>query len=588
MPTAIKGDHGINGINALRNPDASTRPRGPSTPLTPLRKTPSPKPASPTPKPPSPIPSMTNYRASKTPTPPPPPMLLGRAGPSSDRRSPKLMGADGRPYGALSPQSSRGSNSPTEGPKSVGSRLLGHARSMSASSTPAPTPIPGSQASSAARPLIPERQRSKSQASERERVGVGAEARRPDARRPPPNVETVDRSTQTEGEDYDANMELGDYESLGLTEGVSEEFLSKELVVMTELEMAVRSQMERLAGHEGNARAGVGPAPGPAPPSTGRGSSSAHFHGRKLRLAKTAAEANSDGEDAAGPDDEVRSLALSEDGPVVMMKRSISEPLHMHAARSTAAAPDPIAMLTGGERKGTDAMPPLSARSRSFHIDERWIASADLASERERPLNKQRALGEFGADIDGEPLGSDHSAPNDSDKSAARTYSADEAARAAVGEGHVVGAPADEEAVLGAATNLIPLLEKVTAHSTLEVVQEGGASAAASAAAAAAARKAWKANARHVPAVRKDIKDGHALDLSDLRVKGGLERAVRLGAGPRSFDSDANSEVSFGSAQSAFECYLSPSTSQFNSPRGRSELKATVSMPSMPLAPHKR
>jgi len=229
-------------------------------------------------------------------------------------------------------------------------------------------------------------------------------------------------------------------------------------------------------------------------------------------------------------------------------------------------------------------MPTLASRSRSFHVDERWI-HADLASERERrPLDKQRALGEFGADIDGEPLGSDHSAPNDSDKSAAPTCAAP---GASAGEGHVAGAPDDDEAVLGAATNLIPILQKVAEHATLEVVQESDgarvALAGPSAAAAAAARKAWKANARHVPALRKDV------DLSELRLKGGLDHGLRppvAGIGPRSFDSDAKSDVSFGSAQSAFECYSSPSSSHLNSPRGRTELKAAQSMPL--LAPHKR
>jgi len=429
------------------------------------------------------------------------------------------------------------------------------------------------------------RQRSKSQASE---MRVGAECRKPDSRRPPPNVETVDSSTQTDGDDMDidANVDATDIEEND--EGVEGAgaggppagFLSKVDSITAELEMAVRSQMEKLAGHEGGARAG---GRGPAPPSVGRGSSNSHFHGRRLRLPKPAGEEGSDGE---GPDDEVRSLSLSEDGPVCIMKRSISEPCHQLydsgriASRVRVHAPDPIAMLTDGQRKGTDRPhgggPPLPIRSRSYsNVEERCFLS-DLGLERqasgERPLINH-ALGALGDDIDGEPIGSDTSAPsNPTNESAAPTQ-----------RGPRSGESGEEEKLQSSISSLIPVLEKVTAQTTLEVVQEGpGLPGSGSMRAMPSLGK--RASRVHVPA-RKDVR---ALDLSDLRDKGGLERGQAAGPRQAGRDLDTRSDVSFGSAQSAFECYSS-SSSQLNSPQHqdvRAELKATVSMPL--LSSHKR
>ena len=65
-------------------------------------------------------------------------------------------------------------------------------------------------------------------------------------------------------------------------------------------------------------------------------------------------ELGSDGE-CHGEDDEVRSLSLSEDGPVI--RRTLSEPSTCpDTGRQAAAAPDPIAMLTDGTCTASSAL----------------------------------------------------------------------------------------------------------------------------------------------------------------------------------------------------------------------------------------
>jgi len=208
-------------------------------------------------------------------------------------------------------------------------------------------------------------------------------------------------------------------------------------------------------------------------------------------------------------------------------------------------------------------------------VEERCFLS-DLGLERqasgERPLINH-ALGALGDDIDGEPIGSDTSAPsNPTNESAAPTQ-----------RGPRSGESGEEEKLQSSISSLIPVLEKVTAQTTLEVVQEGpGLPGSGSMRAMPSLGK--RASRVHVPA-RKDVR---ALDLSDLRDKGGLERGQAAGPRQAGRDLDTRSDVSFGSAQSAFECYSS-SSSQLNSPQHqdvRAELKATVSMPL--LSSHKR
>ena len=154
-----------------------------------------------------------------------------------------------------------------------------------------------------------------------------------------------------------------------------------QLSSQAELEMALRSQMEIIA----DSPRGVGTVHfGPMPPASGRSSSVSRVRSvEHLKQQACAAKpsrredaphdegSGSDGE-CHGEDDEVRSLSLSEDGPVI--RRSVSQgstarvaatALNMIAKRG--AAPDPIAMLTDGTRK---------ASSRATAGDDR--ASADL------------------------------------------------------------------------------------------------------------------------------------------------------------------------------------------------------------------
>lgn len=131
-----QGDHTIIASPRTAEVTASARPRAGSAapPSTPARKTPSPRPTS------SPTHGSSSAR-TKTP-PPPPPMLSSRSSASfgssfseRERRSPKTTDRH-------SPTQSKGASSPTEGPIKPTARLQGHARSVSASTTPTPSLMP--------------------------------------------------------------------------------------------------------------------------------------------------------------------------------------------------------------------------------------------------------------------------------------------------------------------------------------------------------------------------------------------------------------------------------------------------------------
>jgi len=484
--------------------------------------------------------------------------------------------------------------------------------------------------------------RSKSQASDAisdRQSRVGAEARRPVARRPESTaVETRDFSTQTDETldelDYDLNWseldqpEDGDASKLTESGGPgSSTFLSQHIRMQAELEMALRSQMEMIAEHEAtrsaaaatltSSRSAVGL--NPSPPQ-GRPHGRRQFGALRPLAGRSAGrksvESHGDGSDGEchGEDDEVRSLSLSEDGPVI--RRSLSEP---SAERHAAAAPDPIAMLSDGQRnvshgaRGVNAPSgtsgtPLAATS--LHSLTPLPASPN--DEDEGCTSSAIELEETSEPVTDEPLGSDRSAPNDSDHSAAPT--------------HTAGLPSNhvgEQALI--MSNLIPILSKVTgsapkdvnplvhakepkegglplgerdvgatasaparepmaredpalvgsARQMLQVVQETPGLANASQ--SRFRRRDWVPTARlKVPALRSAGANVQALDLSQIRLPplGNASDAVQ--------PSSARSDVSFGSAQSAFTCCssTSPSSSQMASPRNKT-LKGTVSMPSL-------
>lgn len=172
-------------------------------------------------------------------------------------------------------------------------------------------------------------------------------------------------------------------------------------------------------------------------------------------------------------DDEVKSLSLSEDGPV--LRRSLSE--GAGAFIRAAVAPDPVAMLTDGTRKAM-----LSARSvisnAAGEVAPQLVQAdgARSSSGSEAPLlvvqsievrdaavaaavsvqTARLALGSSGEVIvnnstDGEPYSSDLSMPNESDNSAAPTQDI------AASTMHVMP-PASDSALYD---KLIPILSKV-------------------------------------------------------------------------------------------------------------------------------
>lgn len=493
---------------------------------------------------------------------------------------------------------------------------------MSATVSPAPTPTPlniGHPASIPARAP-----RSKSQASGGSESRVGAEARRPEPRRalPSASVETVDVETQTDEADdipimVDAwempsavDMEGGYHESTpvntadvaGSSSGSlvgrglpgSSSFLSSTIGMQAELEMVIRSHMEIVAEHGDRARAASQPLVAPSPPSSGRSAPHGRRHnfltplyhngksGRGPSVGRGVCDEGSDGE-CHGEDDEVRSLSLSEDGPVII-RRSVSEGgAALSAGRHGAPAPDPIAMLTDGQKKA--ARPSSGAGRRS---------SSKGSPTDEGACDIDRAgLGEFGADIDGEPLGSDRSAPNESDHSAAPTqhHILDPSCQSKCSTGKPENASdalvGDEHALLtNIDANLIPILEKYS-HDPA-----GGTSGSS------AARSTWQpANRVRVPALRSSSRSNvHALDLSQISQISNSSlvagRLPKLGQIPAT-DNDARppsarSDLSFGSAHSAFTVLSSPSSSQLASPRPMNTLKATVSMPALHAHHHSK
>lgn len=407
-------------------------------------------------------------------------------------------------------------------------------------------------------------------------------------------------------------------------------FCLPQLSSQAELEMALRSQMEIIA----DSPRGVGTVHfGPVPPASGRSSSVSRVRSVEHLKPQACAAKPSRREDAPhdegsgsdgechGEDDEVRSLSLSEDGPVI--RRSVSQgstarvaatALNMIAKRG--AAPDPIAMLTDGTRKASSR---ATAGDYRASADMRWSGDGWLVGEQlsgevscvesagsPSHVMDGAAGGNATAAIitditdrtgsaDGEALGSAAgSLQNESDHSMAPTARANGVGSNPV---HMAGAAVDFK-------GLLPVLSKVTGHNAgvlspqekehlcsqeklLEVVQDGPGVAAL-----AQANRARPLNQRVRTPVRPSARRGsdnvQALDLSQVT------RLPPLDHGPcavseasevvRSARSDVSfgSHVSFGSQHSAFTCWStsSPSSSHLASPHAM-PLKTTVSMPAL-------
>ena len=194
-----------------------------------------------------------------------------------------------------------------------------------------------------------------------------------------------DMGTQTRGsEDAEIaaiaeNAEMAELDQVEASFEGQSQWLDRNIQIQGELEMALRSGMELLAErmHHSSMLPPMPPFPQPPQPPAGTRRPGARHPGA-LHTADTSTEHLSDGE-CHREDDEVRSLSLSEDGPVI--RRSHSE--------GSRRAPDVIAMFSDGQHRLPD---------RAADVIRRTVS---------------------------EPL-SDHSAPNESDQSGARTeYAAD-------------------------------------------------------------------------------------------------------------------------------------------------------------------
>lgn len=446
--------------------------------------------------------------------------------------------------------------------------------------------------------------RSKSQQSEEVTNKVACEARRPEVR-PRPSVETRDSYTQTEGlktadvvddvEEDDGTPPVMICEAIGGPAGAEFasssgmlQWLSQPIRMQAELEMALRSNMELIAEHEAM-RSRDKPIPPPTlrttPPLAARRQLGlptkplTRPRATKTSGEKAAAIARAVGGRASqspdgSDDDEVLSLSLSVDGPVI--RRSLSEPCEQ--ARNV-HAPDPIAMLSDGQRKAMLVL-------REGLVPMLDVPALEVPTS-PPPIGRIAAGGQVLQDgTDSSPRGSNQSvpssAPDESDNSAAPTQLD-------------IMAPVAEEAAL--LTSLIPILSKVTGrhalpqqrpqpqkpkpHSSqqsqppppqpgqLEVVLEATASPAAT---SAVVHPVHPVPTTRVRALRYGRTNVQALDLSQLTLRDApLEDPRPL---------SARSDVSFGSACSAFSKYSSASgsSSQLASPRG---LTGTVSMPSL-------
>ncbi|KAL1495726.1 hypothetical protein AB1Y20_016593 [Prymnesium parvum] len=536
MREPFRGDHSISTVSPRTSDGASSStcpsladvkstPTAPACEKTSRTKTPSPKPSSVSSRNKTPSPTLANLSGR------PFAVRVGSPkGVSSERTSP-THGKSSPSCERASPTHSKGSCSPTH---SSSTRAAEGKSGRSASATAGLAPTPPSNG--APRRNCGSMIRSKSVASNPSDVLVASESKPRAARRP---VETRDSSTQTlsdaraqtlAAEEAGISWELaaisqvaalktvaaGDEESEG--DGQKESWLDPFIRMQGALEMVLCSKMEQIAERMHSLPPQPMPPDGQPPPGTRR-------PGTRHALPRD--ELPSDGE--GHEDDEVRSLSLSEDGPVIRRPHSAT----IASLDRSRAAPDPIAMLSDGD---LSALPAFREHvDAAEHDSDRSGATTQLALAAEEPSSAEYA--------------------------------------GAASPPHGASSPPGDYAHVF--ERLTPLLSKMACH--LEVVLENAD--AHTELARARSEGGVKVPTTRVRAMRCSA-SVESLNLSEVHLHKHAETR------PQS----ARSDVSFGSASSAFTC-LSSSTSGSHplSPdlRARRSLTGTVSMPSLPQSRHR-
>ena len=200
---------------------------------------------------------------------------------------------------------------------------------------------------------------------------------------------------------------------------------------------------------------------------------------------------------------------------------------------------------------------------------------------------------EFGDTLDGEPLGSDRSAPNESDHSADHSGLSGATTHVAHARLGLSSLDPDQQILINNLdSDLLPILEKVACSGGMPPGVRSGRRAPNPRTTALAQRGDETDGYKRVPA-----KHGATVaDLSQISrlpiPPGSVERFGR----PHSSRSDNASQLSFGSANSAFSppsSLLSPSSSSsalisaLASPRPTTGLKASQSTPTIHVSTHK-
>ena len=479
----------------------------------------------------------------------PSPTLASRSGAVTpmlerERRSPKSVER-------TSPTQGKGASSPTEVAKMGAGRApdaKGGGRSASAAGFYSPTPPANAHPRPQQMRPHTSMTRSKSNTGAGGELLVATEAKMRHNLRRLPIIETRDSVTQTPpelGAPSLAEAAFGpgwadgawaslpqDISELELGEeaepaGTSSGWLDQQIRMQGELEMALRSALELNAERRLGVVEGLGP-------STAK---------RAIEPAEL-----SDGE-CHGEDDEVRSLSLSEDGPVI--RRSLSEQFGRRGMRGP--APDPLAMLSDGQHKSLEKQQLLA------QTQLRPLALADDPAQPTAATFLRRAASEPRSASEPSSLN------EESDRSAAITHVRRPSKDDEIEEERYFSQNAIFE-------HLTPILSKV-AGQHLEVVQEQEG------AAAAAQRRctAPQVKATRVRALRGSSSlESFGLTEERIDALNAIERSV---ARPQS----ARSDVSFGSAASAFSPPSSASGSLPGcSPRARTRtLTAAQSLPSL-------
>lgn len=235
---------------------------------------------------------------------------------------------------------------------------------------------------------------------------------------------------------------------------------------------------------------------------------------------------------------------------------------------------------------------PASAISRIPSILSLNYCPPPPPSSRPRPLTSPCSfwfVAEFGDTLDGEPLGSDRSAPNESDHSADHSGLSGATTHVAHARLGLSSLDPDQQILINNLdSDLLPILEKVACSGGMPPGVRSGRRAPNPRTTALAQRGDETDGYKRVPA-----KHGATVaDLSQISrlpiPPGSVERFGR----PHSSRSDNASQLSFGSANSAFSppsSLLSPSSSSsaLASPRPPTGLKASQSTPTIHVSTHK-